>query len=147
MAPLRILLTLWFRNTWKWQNDGAASALPCLRLDGTNVIRAEHPTLGSYQFAFDTPAEVLFTENETNIQRLSGVPNPASFVKDAFHDYVISGRREAVNAQHTGTKCAPNFVLMTQPGETRQLRLRLVSADTAPEGLFGKAFDTLFAER
>jgi hypothetical protein len=146
-APLHILPTLWFRNTWKWQNDSTISAAPSLRLDGANVVRAEHPTLGSYRFAFDAEAEVLFTENETNTQRLWGIPNPTSFVKDAFHDYVISRRREAVNPEHTGTKCAPHFDLMIQPGETRQLRLRMVPTDAAPEKLFGKAFDTLFAER
>jgi hypothetical protein len=147
VAPLHILPTLWFRNTWKWQNDSTISAAPSLRLDGANVVRAEHPTLGSYRFAFDAEAEVLFTENETNAQRLWGIPNPTSFVKDAFHDYVISRRREAVNPEHAGTKCAPDFDLVIHPGETRQLRLRIVPTDTAPEGLFGKAFDTLFAER
>ena len=146
-APLHILPTLWFRNTWKWQNDSTISAAPSLRLDGANVVRAEHPTLGSYRFAFDAEAEVLFTENETNTQRLWGIPNPTSFVKDAFHGYVISRRREVVNPEHTGTKCAPHFDLVIQPGETRQLRLRMVPTDAAPEGLFGKAFDTLFAER
>jgi len=147
VAPLHILPTLWFRNTWKWQNDSPISAAPSLLLDGANVVRAEHPTLGSYRFAFDAEAEVLFTENETNAQRLWGIPNPTSFVKDAFHDYVISRRREAVNPEHTGTKCAPHFDLMIHPGETRQLRLRIVPTDAAPEGLFGKGFDTLFAER
>src|SRR5215469_12477879 len=146
-APLHILPTLWFRNTWKWQNDSTISAAPSLRVDGANVVRAEHPTLGSYRFAFDAEAEVLFTENETNTQRLWGIPNPTSFVKDAFHDYVISRRREAVNPEHTGTKCAPHFDLVIQSGETRQLRLRMVLTDAAPDGLFGKAFDTLFAER
>ena len=147
VAPLHILPTLWFRNTWKWQNDSPISAAPSLLLDGANVVRAEHPNLGSYRFAFDAEAEVLFTENETNAQRLWGIPNPTSFVKDALHDYVISRRREAVNPEHTGTKCAPHFDLMIHPGETRQLRLRIVPTDAAPEGLFGKGFDTLFAER
>jgi hypothetical protein len=146
-APLHILPTLWFRNTWKWQDADATSPAPSLHLNSANVVQAEHPALGSYRFAFDAEAEVLFTENETNTQRLWGVPNPTTSVKDAFHDYVIGGRHDAVNAEHSGTKCAPHFDLMIQPGETRQLRLRLLSADTEPERFFGKAFDTVFAER
>jgi hypothetical protein len=146
-APLHILPTLWFRNTWKWCDIEANSPVPSLCLNTANVVHAEHPTLGSYRFAFDTEAEVLFTENETNTQRLWGVPNPAPCVKDAFHDYVVAGHRDAVNAEHVGTKCAPHFDFMTQPGETRQLRLRLVSADEQSEQFFGKAFDTIFAER
>jgi Glycosyl hydrolase family 63 C-terminal domain len=146
-APLHILPTLWFRNTWKWQDADATSPAPSLHLNSANVVQAEHPALGSYRFAFDAEAEVLFTENETNTERLWSVPNPTTSVKDAFHDYVIGGRHDAVNAEHSGTKCAPHFDLMIQPGETRQLRLRLLSADTEPERSFGKAFDTVFAER
>jgi hypothetical protein len=146
-APLHILPTLWFRNTWRWQDATATSAVPSFRLDSANIVHAEHATLGSYQFAFDAEVEVLFTENETNSQRLWGAPSPTPYVKDAFHDYVISGQREAVNAEPTGTKCAPHFNFIIQPGETRQLRLRLVSDDIAPERFFGKAFDTVFAER
>jgi hypothetical protein len=146
-ARLHILPTLWFRNTWKWQYTSTNPGMPSLRLDGANIIRAEHSTLGNYWFAFDAEAEVLFTENETNTQRVWGVPSATSLVKDAFHDYVISGRREAVNAEHTGTKCAPHFDFTIQPGETRQLRLRLAPADATPEGIFGKPFDSLFAER
>ena len=146
-APLHILPTLWFRNTWRWQSSDGNSSLPSLRLEAANVVRAEHDSLGSYQFAFDAEAEVLFTENETNAQRLWGVPNPTPFVKDAFHDYVIAGRRDSVNGERAGTKCTPHFEFMVQPEETRQLRLRLVSRETAPERFFGKAFDTVFAER
>jgi hypothetical protein len=146
-APLDVLPTLWFRNTWSWEYINEPSSKPSLRLETADTVRVEHNSLGSYQFAFDTEAVVLFTENETNAHRLWGTPNPTSFVKDAFHEYVIAGRRDAVNYEYLGTKCAPHFELMIQPGETRQLRLRLVSAATAPELFFGKAFDSVFAER
>jgi Glycosyl hydrolase family 63 C-terminal domain len=146
-VPLHILPTLWFRNTWSWQSTNEVSPKPSLRLETANAVRVEHNSLGNYQFAFDTEAVVLFTENETNAQRLWGTPNPTSFVKDAFHEYVIAGRSNAVNHEYLGTKCAPHFELMIQPGETRQLRLRLVSTVTAPERFFGKAFDSIFAER
>jgi hypothetical protein len=146
-APLHILPTLWFRNTWCWQPTNEGSPKPSLRLEAPNIVSADHNSLGSYQFAFDAEAEVLFTENETNGHRLWGVPNPTRFVKDAFHEYVVAGRRDAVNGEHVGTKCAPHFEFTIQPGETRQLRLRLVSTETAPERFFGKAFDSVFAER
>jgi hypothetical protein len=95
-----------------------------LRLETANAVRVQHNSLGSYQFAFDPEAVVLFTENQTNAQRLWDTPNPTSFVKDAFHEFVIAGRRDAVNHEYLGNNCAPHFELMIQPGETRQLRLR-----------------------
>jgi hypothetical protein len=146
-AALHILPTLWFRNTWSFRSKDEDSAKPSLRLENGNVVRAEHNSLGNYQFAFDAEVEVLFTENETNAHRLWGVPNATPFVKDAFHEYVISGRKEAVNGEHSGTKCAPHFDLTLQAGETRQLRLRLVRTGVVAEPLFGKAFDSVFAER
>jgi Glycosyl hydrolase family 63 C-terminal domain len=146
-APLHILPTLWFRNTWSWQSTNEASPKPFLRLRTANVVHAEHDSLGTFQFAFDTEAMVLFTENETNAHRLWGTANPTPFVKDAFHEYVIAGRHDAVNHECFGTKCAPHFKFEIQPGETRQLRLRLVSIATPPEQFFGKVFDSVFAER
>ena len=102
-APLHILPTLWFRNTWRWQSTDGASK-PSLRLESADRVHAEHDTLGSYQFAFDAEAEVLFTENDTNAHLLWGVPNSTPFVKDAFHDYVITGRRDAVSSERVGSK-------------------------------------------
>jgi hypothetical protein len=124
-APLYVLPTLWFRNTWRWQPTNEGSPKPSLRLEAPNIVRADHYSLGSYQFAFEGEAEVLFTENETNAHRLWGPANPTAFVKDAFHEHVIAGRHDAVNSERAGTKCAPHFEFMVQPGETRQLRLRL----------------------
>jgi hypothetical protein len=146
LARLHVLPNLWFRNTWRWQPADRAS-MPCLRLQTSNIIRAEHSDLGNYLFGFDGEAEVLFTENETNANRLWGAPNPTPFVKDAFHNYVVAGQRDAVNSEQVGTKCAPHFRQSIEPGETAQFRLRLVSATTTYEQWFGKTFDSLFAER
>ena len=145
-ALLHILPNLWFRNTWRWQPASRAS-MPRLRLQSADIVQAEHDSLGNYLFAFDGDAEVLFTENETNANRLWGAPNPTPCVKDAFHNYIVAGERDAVNGEQVGTKCAPHFKPTIQPGETAQLRLRLVSAAAAPEWLFGKQFDSIFAER
>jgi hypothetical protein len=75
------------------------------------------------------------------------VPNSTPFVKDAFHDYVICGRRDAINPEQIGTKCAAHFDMTIEPRETRQVYLRLWSADLGPERFFGKEFETVFAER
>jgi hypothetical protein len=145
-ALLHILPNLWFRNTWRWQPASRAS-MQRLRLQSADIVQAEHDNLGNYLFAFDGDAEVLFTENETNANRLWGAPNPTPCVKDAFHNYIVAGERDAVNGEQVGTKCAPHFKPTIQPGETAQLRLRLVSAAAAPEWLFGKQFDSIFAQR
>ncbi len=93
-ARLRVLPTLWFRNTWSWGDD---EPKPSLRADGPGVIHASHPDLGDYWLSCDGAPELLFTENESNTERLWGQPSASPYVKDAFHAYVVSGRSEAVN--------------------------------------------------
>jgi hypothetical protein len=89
----------------------------------------------------------LFTENETNAQRLWRQPNATPHVKDAFHEYVIAGRAEAVNPAQTGTKCAPHLILEIPAGTSRLIELRLVREQDAPEALFGSGFEKVFADR
>ncbi|MFN0127304.1 MAG: MGH1-like glycoside hydrolase domain-containing protein [Verrucomicrobiales bacterium] len=150
-ATIHVLPTLWFRNTWSWGGGNGATACPSMRMRDTEVIRAEHDSLGAYLFAIDNepgrPVSVLFTENETNTQRLWSHPNATRFVKDAFHEYVVFAHAEAVNPAQTGTKCAPHFVITIKPGMTHTLRLRLVREEEAPKQFFGKKFDTVFADR
>jgi Glycosyl hydrolase family 63 C-terminal domain len=146
-AMIHILPTLWFRNTWSWGSAEEQSARPSLRSENGHLVRVEHGSLGKYLFAWENEAEVLFTENETNARRLWGAPNPAPFVKDAFHEFVVNGRFEAISPEQMGTKCAPHFLFTLQAGELRQLRLRLFSADEVPKRIFGKAFEVIFAER
>lgn len=146
-ATIHVLPTLWFRNTWSWGQTNGASVRPSIQLQNANVVRAEHGSLGSYLFAWDGEANALFTENESNAQRLWKQPNPTPFVKDAFHEYVVGGREEAVNPEQVGTKCAPHFILTLSAGETRTLKLRLVLEQDAPAQFFGKAFDQVFADR
>ena len=92
-ARLQLLPTLWFRNTWSWGDEGEK---PVLREKGGAIV-ASHPELGEYTLSCDGKPELLFTENETNAERLWGQPNPTPYVKDAFHRYVIAGERDAVN--------------------------------------------------
>jgi hypothetical protein len=146
-ATIHVLPTLWFRNTWSWGQTNGASVRPSMQLQNADVVRAEHGSLGNYLFAWEGEAEALFTENESNAQRLWNQPNPTPFVKDAFNEYVVGGREEAVNPEHVGTKCAPHFILTLAAGETRTLKLRLVCEKDAPTRFFGKAFDQVFAVR
>ncbi len=139
-ARIHLLPTLWFRNTWTWDGDPK----PVLRAQGA-AIRAEHPELDALTLACDGAPELLFTENETNAARLWGQPNPTPFVKDAFHERVVSGRREAVNPDRTGTKAAAHYVLDVPAGGASVVRLRLapvVGADS-----LGAPFEATFSTR
>jgi hypothetical protein len=140
-ARLHVLPTLWFRNTWSWGED---SPRPVLREAGGAIV-ASHPELSDTRLWCDGVPELLFTENESNAQRLWGQTNSTPYVKDAFHRYVISGEPDAVNSAKTGTKAAARYVLEVPAGGCEVLRLRL-SAGTAGEP-FGKEFEELFRQR
>ena len=140
-ARLRVLPTLWFRNTWSWDAD---QPKPSLREAGAGVIQTTHHELGEYWLHCDGAPELLFTENESNNGRLWGQPNASPYVKDAFHEYVISGRGEAINPAKAGTKAAAHYVLDVPAGGSQTVRLRL--AATRPEKAFG-GFDKIFKSR
>ena len=142
-ARLHVLPTLWFRNTWSWK---AEAERPLLRILGPHHVEAAHNSLGDYRWVLDEEAPLLFTENESNLGRLFGAANAQPFVKDAFHDYVIHGRKDAVNPAQTGTKCAAHYVLDLKPGEERTLRFRFGVTLELPPGVF-QNFDAIFAER
>src|SRR5206468_284401 len=91
------------------------------------------------------PPEWLFTENETNTQKLFGAPNTHPFVKDAFHELVVHGRNKSVNPSGVGTKAAAHYRLEIPAGHTITMRLRLFASDEAPEEFFGPGFDDVFA--
>ena len=140
-ARLRLLPTLWFRNTWSWGQDDPK---PSLHEAGPGVILATHHELGNYWLHCDGAPELLFTENESNMQRLWGQPNATPYVKDAFHAYIISGQGEAVNPARVGTKAAAHYVLEVPGGGSQTVRLRLASA---PTGDAFSGFEELFESR
>ena len=140
-AQLHVLPTLWFRNTWSW---GDGKPKPVLSQIDENKIHASHPTLGDYTLQCEGAAELLFTENESNASRLWGQPNPSPYVKDAFHQYVISGARDAVNPSKSGTKAAAHYVLEVPAGGSKDVRLRLSPKPTT--NAFG-TFDRIFNSR
>ena len=143
-ARLRVLPTLWFRNTWSWGEDNRK---PSLREVGLGEFRPHTPNLGEYWLHCDAATELLFTENETNTQRLWGQPNASPYVKDAFHAYVIAGQSEAVNPAQTGTKAAAHYVLDVPAGGSATVRLRLAAARSKnPFGDFETIFDNRIAD-
>src|SRR5262249_42772385 len=135
------LPTLWFRNSWTWWPDQPKPSLR--RLPGTNrvAIEASHAELGGFLLHCDGNASLLFTENDTNNERLFGNANPTPYVKDGINDYVVSGRREAINPNQTGTKAAVHYRLEVGAGETAVIRLRL--SNLAPSSPFGSRFDEI----
>jgi Mannosylglycerate hydrolase MGH1-like glycoside hydrolase domain len=123
-ARLHLLPTLWFRNTWSWGGDGDAPK-PWLRQQSAGVIETSHSELGDYLLRCEGEPELLFTENDTNTERLWTKPNASPWVKDGFHSYVVSGQDDAVNPARRGTKAAAHYVLDVPGGGTQVVRLRL----------------------
>src|SRR5207244_1610234 len=144
-ATLHLLPTLWFRNTWSWGKDLRRPVLQQRHEDlpdGSQAtshlcIEAHHPLLDDYCLYCEAADTLLFTENDTNFQRLYGVPGTTPYVKDAFHECLIHGKHEAINPAQVGTKAAALYTRTIAPGGSISLRLRLTqltdgSATTDP---------------
>ena len=143
-AWLHLLPTLWFRNTW---SRGTGGARPALRQTAPGLMLASHPELGEYRLYCDEAPVLLFTENESNAERLWNRPNASPYVKDAFHAWLITGRQEAVNPAGAGTKAAAHYPLEVDGGGSRTIRLRLTAASPpAPFAGFEEMFDRRLAE-
>jgi hypothetical protein len=135
-AVLHVLPTLWFRNTWSWQDASHKPLIEQKNADGLVVIAAAHPDLGVRYLYCEGSVPVLFTENETNEERVFGKPNKTPYVKDGINEYVVAGRSDRVNPEQHGTKASPHFWLDVPGNETRVIRLRLTA--TAP-GAWGNS--------
>lgn len=148
-ATLDLLPTLWFRNTWSWYPGNPKPQLKLLS-PGPNfqIIHAKHPTLGERWLYCDGMPEVLFTENETNTEKLYGTPNSSPFVKDGINEYVVQGNKKAVNPAHTGTKASVHYHLEVPSGTTKVVHLRLSNAQLYPpfDTVFSGIFDKRLAE-
>jgi mannosylglycerate hydrolase MGH1-like protein len=147
-APLHLLPTLWCRNTWAWEPGAARPRLHRTTAAGrTACILVDRPDPSRPQrLYYGGAAELLFTENDTNLRRLYGVQNRTGFVKDAFHEYVVHGETGAVNPAQEGTKAAAHYRMVLGPGESTVVRLRLTDRELR-ESPFGKRFDALIAHR
>ncbi|URR36514.1 glucosidase [Thermosynechococcus sp. HN-54] len=137
-AHLHVLPTLWYRNTWSW-TPGHIPAKPELKQMDATLVRARYGELGEYEFASDRPVPFLFTENETNFERLFGQPNASPYVKDAFHRYLINGEQNAVNPGKVGTKVAAHYQVTVPAQGVEIIQLRLAPAKSSPLS-FGNAF-------
>ena len=156
-AHLDLLPTLWFRNTWVWGYDSRrpslSAAIPAIataELTHEALIRAEHDALGTYWLICQRDAsgpELLFTENDTNYARLyPGARNSTPFVKDGINNYVVADQTDAVNPELFGTKATARYRLTLQPGETKNIRLRLAVKQPQSEAL-DAPFEQVFAAR
>jgi len=128
-APLYVLPTLWFRNTWSWGRTGEGYApKPVVTSLDELTLSATHAELGTYVLSMERDPGVvgqLFTDNESNSERLFGVKGVSAHVKDAFHRYIVAGERGVLREDHQGTKAAWQWQAQLEPGETRVLKLRL----------------------
>lgn len=146
-ARLDLLPTIWFRNIWSW--DEVYEKPELILAKGKPPVIELHSDLdGTRNLYFDTLPEenqVLFTENETNTDRLYNEPNASPYVKDAFHEYVIHGGRDSVNPAQIGTKSAPHYTFNLGAGESARVRLRLTDSKTKDP--LGAEFDAVFDAR
>ena len=151
-ALLHLIPTLWFRNTWSWGYENGPMAdtpvRPRLSKTASGKIRIEHPGTGEYWFYAKGADDLLFTENETNNERLFGSPNPTPSVKDAFHRYLVNGDKDAVNPANEGTKTAAYFQRSLDPQESWEIHLRITQGAPAdnPFDNFASTFQTRRSE-
>ncbi len=122
-APLHVLPTLWFRNTWAWGYDGDQ---PFMTMTARNSILIEHKILGRYELYCEDAQEILFTDNETNYPRLYNFDDGKRFYKDGINDYLVQQDEAAVNRENNGTKAAANYEMTVPAGGSRTIRLRLI---------------------
>jgi hypothetical protein len=145
-ATLHVLATLWFRNTWIWWPD---QPKPVVRVasegDGLGAIAASHVELGERVLYCEGKPNLLFTEDETNSERVFLTPNQASYVKDGINDHVVGGKQGAINPDRTGTKAAAHYRVDVGAGATSVIRLRL--KQPMSDAMFGSRFDEIVEQR
>ena len=140
-ASIHVLPQVWFRNTWSW----APSSKPSLRDQGGGLLLAQHEALGTYSIAFEAADRLLFCDNETNFRRLFGASSAAGYCKDAFHEYVVRGRSDAMNPAGEGTKAAGLHLRVVPAGGSVVVRARLRTGSDQGDGFVG--FDNIFSRR
>jgi hypothetical protein len=143
-APITLLPTLWFRNTWSWGYE-QYSQKPMLTGIANTQIEVTHKQLGKYKLYCNDADELLFCDNDTNTERLYGKPNKTAYCKDGINNAVINGKRDAVNPNQIGTKASARYERMVPPGKSVEIRLRFSDNTHLPDA-FGD-FDAIFTDR
>ena len=154
-AELHLLPTLWFRNDWSaWiAESNRAAKKPVIKQikskSGTSAALASHSMLGELLFSCEGNVPLLFTENETNHEKLfPGQKNESPYVKDGINDFVVQGNKDAVNPEKQGTKVAAHYQVNIGAGKSSVIHLRLTKSSPAKmDKTFGTNFDEVFADR
>ncbi len=139
-ATIDVLPTLWFRNTWAW---GIDPRKPSISVEAGYVI-AEHHELGRYVLELEGDPDLLFCDNETNAQRLFGIPSPP-FPKDGVNDHIIHGTA-TVNPDRVGTKMAARYRVTVEAGASAEVRFQLGPASNREEDTFDEIMTARRAE-
>jgi len=142
-APITVLPTLWFYNKWVYTPE---KEKPVISFKNKNSVVAKHHRLGNYFFYFETPSDKLFTENETNFNKVDGSVNKTVFTKDAFHDAIINGTNKTkLRTKKVGTKFSPVYELNVEAGATKTIYCRLT--DREDDKPFSNGFKNIFTVR
>ena len=143
-ALIHVLPTAWFRNSWTWHGTDARCGM---RASAADMIKIDSESLGTRWLYSEGEGELLFTNNETNTERLFGSANLSPYVKDGINDHVVNGNSESVNPARIGTKAAAHFVLNIPSGKSEVLRLRLSDKEFAGSNAALKDFDKTIGMR
>jgi hypothetical protein len=153
-ATLHLLPTVWFRNTWVWNDADERPNLFLGKVPDQPTVEIDDIFLGRRRLYCDATAQghpaIYFTENESNLERLWNVKNEVPYVKDAFHELVVDGKTDAVNQANVGTKAAAHYILDLGPGDSAVVQLRLTEKDfgkVTPKTPFGPEFDRCVTQR
>jgi hypothetical protein len=152
-ARLHLLPTIWFRNRWSWGDfDDSPDASRINGPGGTELIELTEFHYGKRWLLMEGSPELLFTENETNMERLFRTKSRTPYVKDAFHRYLIQNEPAAVNPSKKGTKAAAHYSREIAPAASWEIQMRLLDTNPATGGktaeeLFGTAFEAVFDQR
>jgi hypothetical protein len=172
-ADLAILPTIWFRNSWSWDPKADRPILSKEAGGAGATVRVEESTYGKRWLLCEGDPQLLFTENESNNEKLFGAPNRTPYVKDGINNYIVNDELNAVNPEQTGTKASARYQLRVEARASVSLRLRLTdqenfvrprevrkvsngpvrkslgaaAATIAEEKAFGQSFDQIFAQR
>jgi hypothetical protein len=140
-APIHVLPNIWFRNTWSWGYDSDKPSLERLTDDSVFV---QHTALGKRTLYADHPVELLFCDNETNVEKCYATPGkPDAYFKDGINNHIIHGAN-TVNPGQSGTKAAFHFNKIIESGKSETFRLRMCLQDNSSPF---EDFDQIFSER